>query len=358
MNDNRNYDKIFERLELLWSNEILDRCCISVVAPKNPSDPHINILPDSQEDLKKYYTDGEWILKRSLQQIEKSYYAGDALPMIFPYFGTGGHAKYIAPESAVRYEKDTIWIHPVIEEIGEYNYDFDCNTNKVLKQELDVLKFLASEANGRYFVGMPDNCGSYDALAQLRGNENLMMDFLTDPDEVKLAGRKLVDILIKSGDMMFSTLKDNCRGGSAHSWMNTMSKGKHLQLQCDLSVMISNDTFKEFIKEELETTANWLDNAIYHLDGMEQIRHLDDILSVKSINMIQWVQVAGQPPAIEFIPTLRKIQQAGKGIVLAVNKDQVKGLLENLSPKGLILLVVDATSPDEADRIVKLAESY
>lgn len=355
---NRDCEKIFRRLEYLWHNEILDRCCISVTAPKDPLHPYREEKPSTQQELQRWYTDGEWILKRNLEAIEKTYYAGDALPCIFPYFGTGGHAKYVCPEEKVEYSKDTIWVHPSIEDLDACTLDFDPASNKVFQQERNILSYLAAESKGRYFMGMPDNCGSYDALAQLRGNEELMIDFLTQPESVKRAGKRLVEILKISSEELFQVLKENCRGGSIHAWMNTWSPGRHMQLQCDLSVMISSEAFREFILDELISTSTWLDHAIYHMDGIEQIRHLDDILQISSIHMIQWVQVDGQPDAVASLPTLKKIQAAGKGLVICIGKNQVQPLLENLSPKGLNLLVGGAKDPDEADRIVKLAESY
>ncbi len=359
MVDNRDYDKILKRLDLVWKNEILDRPCLSVTAPKDPKNPYIQgwDMPKTNEERKKWYTDGEWILKRKLEQIDKTYYAGDALPMIFPYFGTGGHAKYIAPESSVEYTRDTIWIHPCIDDLESYDYSFDPETNKVFKLECEIMKYLVNESNGRYFVGMPDNCGSYDALSQLRGAEDLLVDFLTDAENVKYAGKKIVDILIRSGDVMFDILKKHTFGGSAHAWMNSVSKGKLMQLQCDVAAMLSKDIFDEFLKDELVDSANWLDNVIYHLDGMEQIRHLDTILSIDKIDMIQWVQVDGQPKVLEFIPELRRIQEAKKGLIIGVNPKQALGLLENLSPNGLNLLV-QADSKEEADAFLKLATKY
>ena len=84
------------------------------------------------------------------------------------------------------------------------------------------------------------------------------------------------------------------------------------QVQCDLSVMISPDYYKEFVLPELEASTEWADYVVYHLDGQEQIRHLDYILSVDAIKMIQWTPVAGQPPTTTFIPVLQRIQKAGE----------------------------------------------
>lgn len=352
----KRYETIRKRLEALWENEILDRCCVSVLAPRDPQRPYRENPPESQEDLCRWYNDAQWIQERNLERIRRTYFAGDAFPCIFPYFGTGGHAKYICAEEKVEYRRDTIWIHPSLSDYFDYNYEFDPDSNKVFRRELDVVSYLAKEANGRYFVGMPDNCGSYDALAQLRGSGELLIDFLDEPEGVKYAAGQLIEILKRSSKRFFDAVRENCLGGSVTSWMNTWSAGRQLQLQCDLSVMLSPAIYREFITPELTETAGWLDNAVYHLDGMEQIRHLDEILGVDGIQMIQWTQVAGQPPVTEFIPVLRRIQKAGKGLVLIIGKAQLPCLLENLSSNGLNLIVTNAKDPQEAEEIVRFTE--
>ena len=268
----KRYETIKKRLEALWENEILDRCCVSVLAPRDPQRPYRENPPESQEDLCRWYNDAQWIQERNLERIRRTYFAGDAFPCIFPYFGTGGHAKYICAEEKVEYRRDTIWIHPSLSDYFDYNYEFDPDSNKVFRRELDAVR-------------------------------------------------------------------ENCLGGSVTSWMNTWSA-----------------VYREFFTPELTETAGWLDNAVYHLDGMEQIRHLDEILGVDGIQMIQWTQVAGQPPVTEFIPVLRRIQKAGKGLVLIIGKAQLPCLLENLSSNGLNLIVTNAKDPQEAEEIVRFTE--
>lgn len=138
----------------------------------------------------------------------------------------------------------------------------------------------------------------------------------------------------------------------------TWCPGKHLQLQCDLSVMLSAKLYEDMILEELTETSSWLDHSIYHMDGTEQIRHLDLILSVPGINMIQWVPVVGQPPITNYFKELSKIQASGKGIVLQVKKKELEAVMHNLSPNGLMLIVMDAESREEADAIVKYVENH
>lgn len=347
----KHFDTVQKRLHLLLEGEILDRCCIAVTAPKDPMHPYI----DCPEASESWYMDADRILKRNLERLEKTYFAGDAFPYVFPYFGTGGHAKYFNDDIPVAYQKDTIWIHPYLESCADLK-PVDVTKSRFFRRELEIMEYLVRESRGHYFVSMPDNCGSYDALAQLRGTDNLLMDMLDEPEEVKQAAGYVVDALRDSSRLMFDAIRENNLGGSTHSWLNLHSKGRIMQLQCDLSVMISADLYDEFIMEELRSTLAFLDNAIYHIDGQEQIRHLDLLLSLPQLNMCQWTPVAGQPDIVHFIPVLQRIQAAGKGLSIVISKKFVKPLIENLSPKGLQLVVNDAASPEEADEIVNYVD--
>ena len=102
---------------------------------------------------------------------------------------------------------------------------------------------------------------------------------------------------------------------------------------------------------ELKEMTEFLDYSVYHLDGQEQIRHLDQILSLPDLNMIQWTPVVGQPPVTEFIPVLRRIQDAGKGLVLFAGANEIERLTRELAPEGVILNVNGgiATEADARD---------
>ena len=169
-----NWDKIKERLTLLWDNEILDRPCIAVTCPKDKSAPFKNTRPWKNESLKDYYLNPECILERNLDRLEKTYFGGDAFPVIFPYWACGGHFKYLLSKEQydknVKYAPNTIWMDPVIEDYDKFDFHFS-KENPLLQAELQALKYLVEESKGRFFVAPPDNCGSYDGLAALRGNE-------------------------------------------------------------------------------------------------------------------------------------------------------------------------------------------
>lgn len=138
--------------------------------------------------------------------------------------------------------------------------------------------------------------------------------------------------------------------------MQLWCPGRHAQIQCDFSVMISPALYEEFVLPMIEQSTEFLDYTTYHLDGQEQLRHLDMLLSVKRLDNIQWTAVAGQPKTSHFIKELRQIQEAGKGLVLIPGKDEIPYLMENLSHKGLMIIANGIQDEQEANDLIHLAE--
>ena len=277
----------------------------------------------------------------------------EALPCYYLNFGTAGHAAYFG--ALPQYEKDTIWFKPNLSEPNIQKLQYDVQ-ERALQQHKEIARDLASRADGKFLLGMPDNCGIIDALAQIRGSENLLMDMLDAPDFVHQACKKITDVWKMTQKSFFDILAENNEGGSSHSWMQLWCPKRHAQIQCDFSVMISPSMFEEFVLPEIEACSQYLDYTTYHLDGQEQIRHLDMILSCKELDNIQWTPVEGQPKTSCFIGELQKIQKAGKGLILLPEKSEVPFLLENLSHRGLHLVVSGDFEKEEAEDLMRLAE--
>lgn len=99
----------------------------------------------------------------------------------------------------------------------------------------------------------------------------------------------------------------------------------------------------------------WEEYPVYHFDGKEQINHLDHLLAQKELQMIQWTNVDGQESPAHFIPALKRMQEAGKKILVLTPASDIPSLLENLSSRGLYLHTY-ANSVDEANEIIHYVE--
>ena len=87
------------------------------------------------------------------------------------------------------------------------------------------------------------------------------------------------------------------------------------------------------------------------LDGPDAIRHLDSLLSLPKLSGIQWIPGAGSPPMSEWIPLLKRIQKAGKLQHLICQKGEVRKLLRELEPEGILLDTI-CESVKEADQLI------
>jgi hypothetical protein len=126
--------------------------------------------------------------------------------------------------------------------------------------------------------------------------------------------------------------------------LGTRTDGK---TQCDFSAMLSPDHFNRFVLTSIEQQCNRLDYSLYHLDGKEAIKHLDAILSIKSLNALQWVAGEGQPDSIneKWYYIYNKVRKSGKEVWAEVHDGtaadwirHIDKFLQRYGPKGVYIL--------------------
>ena len=104
--------------------------------------------------------------------------------------------------------------------------------------------------------------------------------------------------------------------------------------------MISPQTFCEFylpslLREVAHTTHN-----IFHIDGVGVLNHLDHILPIPQIQAYQWVQGVGDDfPILQWLPVIKKIQAAGKGVLVDVQLSELEPFIDGMEPEGLYLCI-------------------
>ena len=349
------WEKAKKRHEAFWHQEVIDRCCAAIHVNNTK---YVDVgsgdrrVPGTDEERFLHWTDPERIIKRNREVMENSYYAGEAYPSIFVDLGAGGHAGFF--KGAKHYFGDSVWFFPSLEDPNDLEFD---ENSFLFKKTIELAKAFAEDSKGDYFVSMPDSTGNADALSHLMGPEELMPAMLEDPDAIQAALKKIECAYERVMKDVYDIVKDVNEGGSCIQWMQTWAPGMHAQMQSDMSVMISKDMFDEFIMPELTAQCELLDYPMYHFDGVEQCRHLDSLLSIKNLKAIQWTQVAGQKPCTEYFDVLKKIQAAGKSLLIFAAKDQIQPIMENLSSKGLFL-TCSADTKEEADEMLKCIEKW
>ena len=347
-------ETIKDRMLAFWAGESIGRAFLAVDAPLDPG-ANISVfhnddreMAGDREAIRSYWEDPEIIRQNSLKRMERAWYGGEKFPVIFQNYGPGGQCRYFGAKPV--YGNDTIWFSPEWAEIPEIVV---LDESEVERQQ-NIARALTAGAGSDYLVGMPDNCGTYDAILQLRGAENLMSDFIEAPEDLEKAARDIDRICNEIHERFYLISRDiNC--GGVHAWMHLWAPGRIVQMQCDFSVMVSTGIFERFALPELHRQSEWSDYAVYHFDGIAQERHLDMILSVPGLRAVQWSAVAGEPPPSHSIPILRRIQQANKNLIVMCPPEDVAPLLDNLSSRGLYLHTT-ASTPEEGKDILRMVE--
>lgn len=341
------WDKARERLTAFLNHEVVDRCCCAVFAREGGNEAVSHNPPADPAERFAYWTDPERVIARYRRQMERTTYGGEAFPQIFVDLGAAGHAGFFKG-AKYRFE-DSVWFFPSHEAPDDIEFD---PYSDLFERTMSLARAYAQDSKGDYIVSMPDCTGNADALSHLLGPEALLPLMIEEPEAVRRALRRIEKAYEAAMRGVYEIVKGVNGGGSSIGWMSTWAPGLHAQMQSDMSVMISNDMFEKFVMPELRAQCDFLDYPLYHFDGVEQIRHLDSLLSLEKLRAIQWTQVAGQRPCTDYIPELRRIQAAGKGVLILVAPAQIRPLMENLSSRGLYLVTAVRTA-DEADAILK-----
>jgi hypothetical protein len=211
----------------------------------------------------------------------------------------------------------------------------------------------AERSRGRYMVSVPDFQVAIDIVSLLRSPEKLCFDLFENPKAVKAATRFIMDEVYAH---TYGEIREIIGRTSdlIGDWMGLFSQGDHDVVQCDFSALVSARHFEEFCLPDIAAQCDMLDTAIFHLDGPGAVRHLDALLEIQSLDAIQWVPGAGNPSAVEWLPMLQKIQAAGKSVYVTAGPDEVRSILEGLSPKGLMIAVLGAfESLEEGERFIQ-----
>ncbi len=316
--------------------------------------PHELLPPPSPaKDLNQFWFDPEWRADYIHYQLSKSSFKADILPVANTHLGPGSLAAILGAE--LEGGEDTIWIKP--------KEDFDDEIilneqNKWWQVHLELLKACKKNSNGNYFVGCPDLIEGLDTIASLKGTQNVLMDMLLRPDILEQQLQKINAIYFQVFDRIYEIIREEDE--MAFCYFSIWGPGTVSKLQSDISVMISEKDFRRFTQPFLREQCQKIDFTLYHLDGVDAIRHLDAVLEIDELNAVQWTPGEGQPQGgdPQWYGLYRKILSKGKAVMPCwVELNQLQPLLDNVGNEGLNILM-HFKSEKDIDAALKIVEKF
>ena len=341
------YKPDFDRASLywkaFWEREIIDRPCICVYSPKAGVPERFHV---------PYMAGHDGRFEDAMQMYEKSaastYFGGEAIPYFEVTFGPDQFSAFLGAE--LTFSETTSWVKPFVSDWKSFNAKANFEKNEAWERLLRFMEYAAGYSDGKFLIGMLDLHSNMDCLSALRGPENLCMDIMDCPDEVEGALNDVRALYAPIYEKLYE--KGNMKNRGCIGWASTYCEEKFAVVQCDFICMLSPEQARRFVIPAIAEETSYLDHNVYHYDGKEALRHLDDILAIPGIDVIQWVPGAGQPKTFGWMDLLKKIQKAGKRLwIYDWTAEEIRQYHRELRPEGIVYHV-NVDSEKEAEDLI------
>jgi hypothetical protein len=336
--------------EAFWAKEALDRPLVCVTSPMDGMrrEPYFNAPADSMRTC----LTGEYepYLKKFDAWARSTYFGGEAIPHFEVTLGPDQFAGFLGGKIIAPPEHLTTWVAPCVQDWQDFPVVLHDEPGSYLDRIVDYIRYATRYSEGKFLIDMLDLHSNIDAMSALRGPQGLCFDLMDRPDEIERVLSEVRRIYPMIHDAVFRAGDMECRGSIG--WAPTYAKGRFAVVQCDFSCMISPEQARRFVVPAIAEEAAYLDHCVYHYDGKEALGHLDDILAIPEIDVIQWVPGDGNPRSIEWMDLLHRMQKAGKGLwIYDWTIDEIGTRFKELRPEGLVFQVI-ADSQSQADHLL------
>jgi hypothetical protein len=348
----QNWDASKQRYIDWWGGKGLVLTMWEACPKEGPPFVSLSELPEPK-NLEQRWLDPLYRAEQLHRQLATSSLLADIIPVANTQLGPGSLAAILGADLEAR--EDTIWIRQNPSWKGELRLDPE---NRWWKLHVDLLKACKMKAAGQYYVGCPDLMEGLDVLASLKGSDQVLMDILLDPDELEAQVARVNAAYFQVFDQIYELIREGDE--MAFCYFSIWAPGKCSKFQCDISVMISEADFRRFVQPYIREQCQRIPYSLYHLDGVDAIRHLEAVLEIPELKAVQWTPGYGQPQGGDpcWFPLYRQIKAAGKSVVPCwVKVNELQSLLEEVGPEGLNI-ELDVSSEKELEKAIRIAEPY
>lgn len=302
------FKRVRERFEGWWMGTNQTPIVGATIRGRNPRTPKCDVpyLTQASVDLE---TPVEKIVDAIEYELSSYEYLGDAFPFYnMDSFGPGVLAAMLGAD--LDNQTGRVWFHPKEHiDIDKLNFTFD-RDSAWFKRIVSLYKAANERFDGLVRFGMVDLGGILDVLSTFFPGDELLLLLYDDPENVKRLAAQLCKVWHEVYDALAEAAEFKKFGYT--DWSGIYSEKPSYVIQCDFSYMIGSDMFKEFALDSLKYTCTHLDRTIYHLDGINELQHLDDLIGIRELNAIQWVPGTNQKLIDEWPEVFRKIIKGGK----------------------------------------------
>lgn len=345
------FEQAMQRVEAWFNHETLDRPLVRF-ALHNAEFSHGTGVTDRWRNLKERWFDAEYQVDLFLESIKGRTFYGETFPVFAPNLGPNVYAAFHGTE--LDYGEVTSWVKHCVHEPGDVaKLKFD--TGNAYYRGIEELTRVALEkCAGQFMVGYTDLHGSLDCVADWRDPQELCLDLVDNPvfihDMLLIADENFLPVF----DRYDAVLK--AHGQLSVNWMGIPSRGTMHVPSCDFTAMTSHEAFCEFYLPSCLREVKHATHNVFHVDGKGMLKHLDRLLEIPEIHAIQWVQGVGDDlPILQWLSVIKKIQAAGKGVLVDLQLSELEPFIAAMEPDGLYLCLAaeEKIQPEILKRLKK-----
>ncbi|MGB4480637.1 MAG: hypothetical protein WBI39_06125 [Caldicoprobacterales bacterium] len=336
-----------KRLDNWWNNGEQDRPIILCSCYKPDFAPLI-----LKQNLDDYWNSPKAMVEREIQRIDNTLWFGEAVPYHYPEFGAAAMAIMMGADKEY-IGTNSIWAignytePELIPEICLYtNADFYDLVWDTMKLSLDRSK--NHHMLGMYCLGSP-----VDTLASLMGTENALLALATKPGKVKPILDDIFTCMARELERYINLIQQTGENYTTN-WHGLYCSGKGIAIQEDSSCMLSKDMYETYCLPYVIALAEMQTHAFYHLDGPGALHHLDTILQIDAIKVVQWVPGAGHEDLSLWYDVIEAILNSGKSCFLYAKSKEIPVIVDAFGPDRLCFSVTDGTY----ENCCRLADRY
>jgi hypothetical protein len=348
------YECSKKRIDAFWNREILDRPIVQFKLYK-PRDEQLELPLLRNAPGQKVYLDTEYQVDWQRIDLTNQLFLGDSLPVAYPNFSPAVMTAFYGCPLKFS-ENGTCWSEPLggdIDYLEDLAFDWE---SPWLEKVRELTEAFLKVGKGRFITGISNWFMGGDCLAAILGSKRLGVALINDPVRIK----KQLDIIEMNFERLYTEFYAliNEAGQPATTWIPLVSDGKYYVIANDFSALVSTTMYREYFLNDVIRECQFLDHAIYHLDGPAALRHLDAILEVEDLDGVQFVPSPGNDGFEHWIQVYKRIQEAGKCVQVNCDLSEIIEISRYLKPEGLFLNVKNVTSEDEATALIHFLEKW
>jgi len=345
----QNEEEARERLRAFWAGASLGRPALHVVVQH----PAWRNAPVAQSEAPSVVNDWspDWHARRAASVLDNTEFLAEAMPGATLRFGALLTVLAVLAGGDYAYHSDSAWIRP-LPGIWERSLPSFCPSSAPVRGLERCLRAMADIVGTRGFVNPPVLLDGLTTMSGFRTPEQLCIDILERPGDVRRWSTALTDLYIASYQHFYELVR-RWGYGDTTTWLCAMAEGPLEAVQCDFAVMLSPRMFETFVLPDLARTVEAFEYSLYHLDGTVQLRFIGLLATIPGLKGIQWNPEPGAGSPVLWLDALRDIRR--HGWCLHVHCPSVADgvrLAEELGPDGLLLVLPPFDTRAEAEAAI------